>query len=60
MIKIPTEMGEHSYKFTELSVKRKKRTEQNMHLFKHLAYIAHSPNPNTAWKRKENIKSIIS
>jgi len=53
MIKTPTEMGEHSYKFTEWSVKRKERTEQNIRLFKHLAYIAHSPNPNTAWKRKE-------
>jgi len=29
------------------------RTEQNIRLFRHSAYIAHSPNTNTAWKRKE-------
>ena len=28
------------------------RTEQNICLFRHSAYIAHSPNTNTAWKRK--------
>ena len=38
-------------------------TEQNIRLFRHSAYIAHSPNTNTAWKRKEKrrtkTKSII-
>ena len=29
------------------------RTEQNIRLFRHSAYIAHSPNTNTAGKRKE-------
>ena len=28
------------------------RTEQNIYLFRHSAYIAHSLNTNTAWKRK--------
>ena len=32
------------------------RTEQNVRLFRHSAYIAHSPNTNTAWKRKEKIR----
>jgi len=27
-------------------------TEQNIYLFRHSAYIAHSLNTNTAWKRK--------
>ena len=41
-----------------------KQTEQNIRLFRHSAYIAHSPNTNTAWgknekRRKNNIKSII-
>jgi len=29
------------------------RTEQNICLFRHLAYIGHSTNTNTAWKRRE-------
>ena len=32
-------------------------TEQNISLFRHSAYIAHSPNTNTAGKRKEEEKS---
>ena len=28
------------------------RTEQNIYLFRHSAYIAHNLNTNTAWKRK--------
>ena len=28
------------------------RTEQNIRLFRHSAYIAPSPNTNIAWKRK--------
>ena len=41
-----------------------KQTEQNTRLFRHSAYIAHSPSTNTAWeknekRRKNNIKSII-
>jgi len=35
------------------------RTEQNIRLFRHSAYIAHSPNTNTAWKRKEKRKGSI-
>jgi len=28
------------------------RTEQNIYLFRHSAYIAHSLKTNTAWERK--------
>ena len=39
------------------------RTEQNISLFRHSAYIAHSPNTNSAWKKKrkgkKHIKSIL-
>ena len=41
---------------TSLRIRRRRyefnRTEQNIHLFRHSAYIAHSLNTNTAWKRK--------
>ena len=35
-------------------------TEQNIRLFRHSAYIAHSPNINIAWKRKEKKKNIVN
>ena len=37
---------------TMLYLSEQNRTEQNIYLFTHSAYIAHSLNTNTAWKRK--------
>ena len=33
-----------------------KQTEQNIRLFRHSAYIAHSPSTNTAWGKKRKKK----
>jgi len=40
------------YDWKILKTKYITRTEQNIYLFRHSAYIAHSLNTNTAWKRK--------